>query len=124
MSSRNNNLSNRSQKMSLTVLPTNNQVEKSEEDDSTDIGLVAGVVISLTFVCGGVGAAVYYRTRNEDGKKIIRDRLSNFWKTMTCNKRGSEPVKRPVGRFSIRSPQDAFQSAYAQFKKPQPAAKV
>jgi hypothetical protein len=125
MSSRNNNLSNRSQKMSLTVLPKSAGENTKESDGDKDIsGIIAGVVITICLIFTGVGAAVLYRTRDEDTKKRFRERVSEMWKMATCNKRGSEPVKRPVGRFSIRSPQDAFQSAYAQFKKPQPAAKV
>lgn len=125
MCSRNNNLSNRSQKMSLTVLPkTPEDGDGSADDNKNNSGIIVGVTVSLILVFSGVGAAVVYRTRNEDTKKRIRERLSEIWRGVTCNKRGSETVKRPVGRFSIRSPQDAFQSAYAQFKKPQPVAKV
>lgn len=125
MCSRNNNLSNRSQKMSLTVLPRADGGDDSREDeDKNNTGILVGIVVTLTLIISGVGAAVVYRTRDEDTKKRIRERLSEIWRGVTCNKRGSEPVKRPVGRFSIRSPQDAFQSAYAHFRKPHPAAKV
>lgn len=115
MSSRNNNLSNRSQKMTLTVIPSPTSEKKSEEDEeeSTNVGLVVGVVVSLTLVFGGIGTAVYYRTRPDEKRKQVRGKLLSLWRKVTCD--AKEP--KPVNRGSMITSQAAFQSAYAKFSK-------
>jgi hypothetical protein len=118
MSSRNNNLSNRSQKMSLTVLPPGNNADQSDRS-TVNAGLVAGIVLLLITFIGGIAASVYYRTRSDDKKKAIREKLSKVWERITC-RRNKEIQRVPAPRFSLRASKDAFQTAYAQFSRPKP----
>jgi len=116
MSSRNNNLSNRSQKMTVIVIKTNEL--KDAENNNNKIGIIIGISITISIVIISIISVIYYRTRNDEKKKIIREKILNIWKVLTCNKNGSEKIKRPTPRFSLRVPNDAFKSAYAHFSKP------
>lgn len=117
MSTRNNDFSNRSQKLSISgpAAPTSSS---GNGGNNNTAAIVAGVVVSLSVVSAAAGSAVYYRTRSDEKKKSIRAKMASIWRTVTCSKPGAQKVNRPknpTGRFSIRAPTDAFQSAYAQF---------
>jgi hypothetical protein len=115
MSSRNNNLSNRSQKMSLVVIePDDVESKESTEEDKNNVGLIIGILVTSVIIVIGISSAIYYRTRNDEKKKEIREKVSNI---LTCNKTRSEKIKRPTARFSLRIPNDAFKSAYEHFSK-------
>lgn len=118
MASRNNNLSNRSQKMSVIVIEPEKKLNDSNETDNNNnnnnLGIIIGVSITISIVVISIISAIYYRTRNDEKKKIIREKISNIWKALTCNK---EKIKRPTAGFSLKIPNDAFQSAYEHFSK-------
>jgi hypothetical protein len=123
MCSRNNNLSNRSQKMSLTVIPSTpleKGVVQGGEDEKDFTGVIVGVIVAASVIVTCVGGAVYYRSRDDNTRKELRERLSNIWSRITCNKKDPQPN----GRFSISLQSDAFRRAYAQFRKPPEVAKV